>query len=448
MTGLMQFPQSATGRGRLGFDMSKVRDIILALTYASPLILLWDGLITQGLVAGIVAAALMITAVRLRPNETEFFISIIRPLAAIAAVPALWMVIQLLPLRPLAHPVWASAEVALGHPLAGAISVDLGASLIALGKYLSFAAVALVSAAIAVDRQRAEWLLFAVIAATTLVALIVIGYDLFSGLRYLRFSIAQGIDCAAVGTIIAGAAIIRTIERREIRHSSASALDLLLSTTTSSTALAISSLALLVNGARAVFFAVACGLAILVCARMIRGFGRAAWGFLLIAVLVTIAALLLVAITPVERGANLLLAFATSPSASSTALAVRMLSDAPPVGTGAGTFSALAPIYREMDDPPTDPVAATAAAVVSIELGASVFWLIVTATVGSIFFLVITSLQRGRDSFYSAMGAGCLATLLLLAFTNLGVLGTPTSLIAAVTLGLAFAQSKSRSLHE
>ena len=66
------------------------------------------------------------------------------------------MLVQVLPLRVLAHPIWKSAETALGHPVAGGISVDPGASVIALGQYLSVIAVAFLSAAVAVDRQRAE----------------------------------------------------------------------------------------------------------------------------------------------------------------------------------------------------------------------------------------------------------------------------------------------------
>jgi len=421
-----------------------VRDILFALTCASPIILIWDGLIAQGLVAGIVAAALAITARNLRPNETNFLISLVRPFVAIAAVPALWMIIQLLPLRLLAHPVWESAQVALGHPLAGAISVDIGASVIALGKYLCIVTVVLVSAAVAIDRHRAEWLLFAVVAATTAIALIVLINETFPSLGLLRFSFAQGINCAAIGTIVAAAAIIRIIERHGTRSSNASVLDLLRSTAASSTALVISSLALLLDGKRVVFIAAGCGLAIVVCANLIRGFGRAAWGLLFIAVPVIIAAVLLVTIEPVERGENLLLAFATASPASSTTFAERMLNDAPLVGTGAGTFAALAPIYRELDDPPTDSTAATAVAHASIELGAPMFWLIVAATVAAIFILLMASLHRGRDSYYSAMGGGCLTTLLLLAFVNAGVLGTATSLIAAVALGLALAQCKSR----
>ena len=159
--------------------MSKARLILFLLICASPAILLIDELVAQAIVAGIVAVALVMTARDLRPGETEFFISIVRLPAGLALAPALWMTIQLLPLGVFVHPIWKSAEKALGHPVAGAISVDLGASVIALGQYLSMIAVAFLAAAIAVDRIRAEWLLFALTAAGTIVALLVLTSEQF-----------------------------------------------------------------------------------------------------------------------------------------------------------------------------------------------------------------------------------------------------------------------------
>ena len=57
----------------------------------------------------------------------------------------------------------------------------------------------------------------------------------------------------------------------------------------------------------------------------------------------------------------------------------RMLEDAPLLGTGAGTFAALAPIYREMDDQSYSSTASTAAAAFAIELGRPLLWLIAAA---------------------------------------------------------------------
>jgi hypothetical protein len=49
------------------------------------------------------------------------------------------------------------------------------------------------------------------------------------------------------------------------------------------------------------------------------------------------------------------------------------------------------------------------------------------------------------DSFYPAMAGAALITRLLLAFTNAGSLGNATGLIAAMAVGLGFAESKSRT---
>jgi hypothetical protein len=105
----------------------------------------------------------------------------------------------------------------------------------------------------------------------------------------------------------------------------------------------------------------------------------------------------------------------------------------------------LAPIYRQMDDPRPGPTAVTGAAAFAIELGKPRYWLITLAAAGSIFMLLRASLQRGRGSIYPTMGGNCLITLLLLSFNNAGLFGTESSLIAAAAIGLAIAQSKSRT---
>ena len=418
--------------------MSKVQFILVTLICASPVVLLWDGPNMQGLVGGVVAVALVVTAQTLRPSETEFLVSIIRPLAAVATVPALWVLVQVLPLGLLAHPIWKSAETALGHPIAGTISVDPGASVIALGQYLSVIAVAFLSAAVAVDRQRAEWILFALTAAVTVVALMMLA-------RPATFARAQTIDCVGMGAIIAGAACIRTIERYETRRSSPqrSVPVLLWTFVACSAALAICGVAVLV-ATREILIATGYGIFALTCITIIRRFALGPIGVTAIAAPALGAAILLLA-HPAERGTSLPLAFAGASNPSLIALSERVLDDAPLVGTGAGTFAALALIYRQIDDPPPGSTAATAAAAFAIELGKPMFWLITMATAGSIFILLRVSLQRGRDSFYPAMGGSCLITLLLLSFNNAGLFGTTSSSIAAAVIGLAIAQSKSRT---
>ena len=429
--------------------MSKVRLLLVTLICASPALLVTEGLIINGLLAGIAAAALLIISRSLRPAETEFFISIIRTPAVVAAVPAFWILIQTLPFGVFVHPIWKSAEAALHHPVIGAISVDPGASAIALGQYLSMSAATFASAAVAIDRQRAGWILFALTAASTAIALMLLTHDLFlSDVELASFTRVQAIDCAGLGAIFAGAACIRSVERYESRHSSArpSITILLRNLAPGSAAFVVCAAALVLGATSGVIVAAGCGLEALTCLLFIHRYRLGKWGIAVVALVALGAAYLVLGTYLPEHGRNVLIAFAANSSGSVTSISERMLDDAPLVGTGAGTFTTLAPIYQEMNDPPPGNVAATAAAAFAIELGRPMLWLVVAATTASILVLARASLRRGRDSFYPAMGGSCLITLLMLAFVNAGLFGATTSLIAASALGLALAQSKSRSI--
>jgi hypothetical protein len=191
-------------------------------------------------------------------------------------------------------------------------------------------------------------------------------------------------------------------------------------------------------------FATAYGLFAFVCVMLIRRLDLGLLGITGLAVTAIGVAILLLAAHPSERGASIFLSFATSPGAL-TSLSQHVLDDAPLVGTGARTFLALAPVYREINDPQPACTAATAAATFAIELGRPMLWLIILGTLAAVVVLLRDALQRGRDWFYPAMGGGCLLTLLLMSFTNAGLLGTATGLLSAAALGLAFAQGKSRS---
>jgi hypothetical protein len=425
-------------------DVPKVRFIVVFLVCASPVVLLWDGLIAQGLIAAVVAVGLVITARTLRPGEAEFLVSIVRPAAAVAAIPALWILFQALPFGLFSNPIWASAQLALGHPMATAISVDPAASVIGLGQYLSLGATAFLSAAVAVERGRAEWVLFALTVASAVFAVILIAHDLFFP-AFSGFTQAQAADCVAMGGVIAGAACMRSIERYESRHASSYGSEPVLLWTLGACggALVLCAVAVFLNETPEVFFAMGSGVAIIVWIVVVRRFRLGVWGVAPFVVVVIGVAVLVFAAHPVERGHSVLLAFA--PASSPGSVSERILKDAPVVGTGAGTFAALVPIYREIDDPPVSAIASTAAATCTIELGRPMLWLFVLATVALILIFLRAALQRGRDSFYPAMGGGCLVAVLLLGFINAGLLGNAAGLIASVMFGLAIAQSKSRT---
>jgi hypothetical protein len=423
----------------------KAQFTLIALICFSPAILLRDGIAMQGFVAGAVGIALVIVATNLRAGEFEFLDSVTRPLLSFAMVPILWILIQILPFGVLTHPIWISAGSALGLTSVGRISVDPGASVIGLGQYTTLVAVSLLSAAIAVDRKRAETLLFALTIAGVTSALVISTRTwLLPKLEFAPFLRAQAGVCIAMGTIVASAACIRTFERYENRRGHPKKI-LLLTFALSVAAVAICASALILDGSRKVLIATACGLAPLACVLIIRRLRLRMWGITAIAIPLTGIAMLLVAALPSEHGRSLVLSFVDPPAASPPAVSERVLDDAPAVGTGAATFAAIAPIYRQKDDPPPGTTAATTAASFAIELGRPMLWLILLATLGSIVILLRSSLVRGRDFFYPALGASCIITLLLLSFINAGLSGTAASLIAAVILGLSIAQSKGQT---
>jgi hypothetical protein len=422
-----------------------VRNILIALICLSPLILLWDKIIIQGVLAGVVAVALAITAYNLRPGETEFLVSVPRLFFVTTAIPAVWIVVQILPLYWFTHPIWRSAATVFQHPVVGTISADPGVSIIALGHYLIMAAVAFVSAAVSVDRLRATWVLFALTAATSLTAVLLTIHYFYPDGWLAGAQYEQAKDCAVLGTIIAGAACVRSVERYE-KHRTASRSEIVLVQR-----LVIFGLAFIVCGqalaftSRHAIFASLVGIGTLACIIIIRRFGLGFFGIGGMLLVIVGMAMVVLGTQPTQRGMSGTLAFA-SDATSTSRLSQRMLDDAPLVGTGAGTFAALAPVYREMGDSQFDATASTAAATLAIELGSPMLLLIIVAIATSTVVLLRASLLRGRDSFYPAMAGAALITLLLLAFINAGLLGNTTGLIAAATVGLGFAQSKSRNV--
>lgn len=424
--------------------MATTRLILVLLICASPAILPCDGLIAQGIVAGTISLALAITARAIRPGEASFLLPIIRLPMTIASIPVVWIAIQVMPFRAFAHPIWKSATAALGHPLWSSMSIDPGASIIALGQYISLIGAALLSAAAAVNRQRAESILFALLAGVTCIAAIMLGHAWFFPASWLEpFKEPQAIDCAAMGTIIAGTACIRTIERFETRKGRPERPLFGQTFIACCFALATCWAALLLAPTRQILFAVAYGFIALAAITVIRRLGLRIVGIMGIAVPALGAAILLVTAQPVGRGTSVSIAFAASASPTLTAISERALNDAPVVGTGAGSFAAIAPIYREMNDPPiTAPP--TTAAVIAVELGEPMLWLIVAVVATAATLLLRASLQRGRDLFYPAMGGSCLIMQLIVGFANIGVVGTTSGLIMAIVIGLSVAQSKSR----
>jgi hypothetical protein len=84
-------------------------------------------------------------------------------------------------------------------------------------------------------------------------------------------------------------------------------------------------------------------------------------------------------------------------------------------GSGAGSFEALLPIYRDTADSLEIP---TAAAIIAIEMGRPFLSTCVIVALTGASTLFGRALLRGRDYVYSSAGAGCIIALLISLFAN------------------------------
>lgn len=420
----------------------------------TPAMLVLDGPIMHGIIVAAAAALVAIVSFRIRQSELDFLLSIIRPIALIAIIPALWMLIQVLPLGAigLAHPIWESASAALKRPLAGSISIDTGATLISLARYLSISAVALVASAVAIDRHRAEWILFTLTIATTLIGLLILTEHL--GIIILFDDYQDGLvrvaasDCATLGIILAAAAAFQTLERGYLRalNQGSLAMSYWISFLACLGAIVICFLAVLVSATGQTYFAVAFGIVIFAIAIAIRRLRFGPWGYAAIVAVVFVILFASVALQPNIQTTDMTVAFAPQGSDQLISVTQRVLAGTGWFGNGAGTFSAILPIYRDFDELTTGSLAPTAAAAIAAEMGRPFLWATIIAAAALLIALLRGATRRGRDPFYSIAGASCTVTTTLLAFGNTGVFSTPFLLIAASTIGIAIAQSKSRTI--
>ena len=426
--------------------------ILVLLILATPVTIIFDGPIIQGVVAAIAAVSLGAVALRIRPGEAGFLSSVIRPVAIMSAVPAIWMLIQVIPMQDvgLANPVWKSAATALGHPLAESISIDPGMTFISLTRYLSAAAIAFVAAAVAIDRRRAGWVLLALTTATTLIALMVLmakaGGFAFLSPKYDGQAGIAAVDGASLGIIFATAATLHMSEQRRTRQQNqeGSTVSIRLVSAACLVAFVICFVAVIVEATGETYYAVICGLATFAIATIIRRFGLGPWGTAAIVSVTLFVAIGAVALQSVSRTLDLTLAFASQGPTPLIMVTQRLLAETSWTGTGAGTFAAILPIYQNIGELTTIKVAPTAAAAIAVEMGRPIFWVMLLAMIALVVILMRGALRRQRGSYYSTAGAGCIVTTALLSFGNSALLTTPILTVAAAAIGMAIAQSRSR----
>jgi hypothetical protein len=200
--------------------------------------------------------------------------------------------------------------------------------------------------------------------------------------------------------------------------------------------------AILINANTILLFAALFGVGTLIGVLAIRRWRLDLWGQTGVAALAAVAVVGFFAIAPAKKDADPTIALSAQDQNYSSI--ERMLSDTKWEGSGAGTFEALLPIYRDTDEVDSSEIP-TAAATIAIEMGQPFLWTCVVVFLMGASTLFRRALLRGRDYIYSSAGAGCVIALLISLFANDGILGLSASLMISVLCGLAFAQSRSAS---
>jgi hypothetical protein len=423
--------------------------ILTSLLALLPMLMMVDGILANGVVSAIVAIAMVTMVLTLHTSDLNRFSRLLGPTAFIVLfIPCLWMLLQVLPIpiRSLANPVWMSASTALDKPFVGAISLDIGETLLSLARYCASLAAAFVTAAVTLNKQRAESVLSLLTAIAALIAAELIAFDLgylrLPGFEHLGER-ADAINIAVIGFILSSATTIRAYElldMQNMRHRN-SRMMAKVAVSASVAALFICLSAILISANAVLFFSALFGTGILIGVLAIRRFRLGLWGQAGIAALAAIVVIGFFAAVPAKKDADPTLALSTQGQISSLD---RMLSDTKWGGSGAGSFEALLPIYRDTDEADSFETP-TAAATIAIEMGKPFLWTYVIVFLIGASMLFRRALLRGRDYIYSSAGAGCIIALLISSFANDGILGLTASLMIGVVCGLAFAQSKSAS---
>jgi hypothetical protein len=421
--------------------------LLILLIGFTPAMLFFDGATARALATAAAALALAAVAILMRPGEGSHFAKLIRPWVPVAAIPALWMVVQVLPLPSiLANPIWASAASALDAPVTGAISIDPGMTLMALGRYLFAVAMMFVTAAVTIERRRAELTLVMLAAVATVMAVVLL-VGAYGALEFL----AKGRDIAgslhaasALGIVLCGAAVIHAVEAIETQRSGTGpeTLKSIAAVVVSIMALAVCGFAMLRTSPSQVVFSAVCGVGVLVLIVAARRFGAGPRQAAALAGAGLLAALL-VTLSTTDRHGDATFRFAVSGPAT---VVERMMADTAMTGSGAGTYAALLPVYGTVDEIAANTAPPTAAAATAIELGWPAFGLVVLIALAGAATLLRGAMLRGRDSSFPAAGASCVVLILFESFVDPSLFGGAVLTMASATIGLGLAQSASRTV--
>ena len=323
----------------------------------------------------------------------------------------------------------------------------------AICRYFSAIAILFVATAVTIDRMRAERVFFWLVGVATVAAVAhiihgLVTFEFLDQAAEIGFRVSTTALCA-LGVVIAAAAVVWAIERHETRQTRSNVpfTKFALAPVLALAAFSICALSLVIFSRAPVSIAAASGLTTLAILMVIRrlGFGPLA-GDTVAAMAIGLVIAIAITIAETHAGTgNAMLRYASTSPSSLISMTQRLIADTGWPGTGGATFELLLPIYGNSSTGTVGMVAPSTAAQIAIELGWPALWAILIMTFVVLFLLLRGALQRGRDLFYPAAGAGCIVVLTLEAFCDASLFSTAVLVYTTATLGLALAQRISRT---
>ena len=426
---------------RIGHPLSIAFILLLVSIVTVPAMVILDGGVAQYPFAALAAGALAALGISARSADVNFAAQVTRALKLAAAIPAIWMVVQILPTPFWSHSIWINANEALNRQSWGHISVDIGKTCGALAFYLGNVSLIVVGVFVARDRRRAELILMTLTTITALTTIALLISKLIVGSATGEFNEMLS-AVSSLGIIFSLTSGVRTVERHESRQALATPQNTQTGLALSGAGLLICIAGLAASATLNVGLTVAFGAIAFGSVQAIRRVGLASWAIaVFVATMIIAAAMIILWRYDSSRMLSPFLQFATAVSPGAISIAQRILLDTGWQGTGAATYAQLLPIYQEFGSSVTKAPSTVSA--FAIELGWPMTLFIIAAAIGLIVMLYRSALTRGRDSFYPAAATACTTIILFQTFCDTSLLNPCVAMVGDAVIGLGLAQSVS-----
>jgi hypothetical protein len=416
--------------------------LLVALLVVSPLSLFYDGPSAQAALTLWAALAVGASALFLSASDVDPLRRILRVPLLLALVPLLAMLLQLAPLPFLVPAIWSSAAAALDSALVPSVTVDSGATVLAIMRYLTFCGVTLATIAVCLDRHRAQLVLIVLCAVCVVAGLLLFLAELVAPGTLARGgdknALAPFGDLAALGIMLSDALALQAFFARDSKRAG-------LPSATAGFAIGLGVFGFFLCAIAVGFFApervllrAVAGLAVIGLFLAARRMRARSWELGGLAALIVLAAAMIVAgrATPGE------LFLRAVPFLSASSLAQRLFADTGWFGNGAGSYGAMVPLYLGTDAA-AHAAAPTLAAKFMIEFGAPVALLFVALAAVLVVLLFRRALARRRDGLYPALASAGVAMTAIGVFSEADLAASASIVLTAAIIGLGLAQSVS-----